>query len=528
MTSAPIDAETSASQAHALPISSTTRLIVIAVIVLGVVGRFVTTSDLWLDEALSVNIARLPIGDIADWLRHDGAPPLYYWLLNIWTSVFGTSDVAVRSLSGVFALAAMPVAFACGRRVGGQRAAWIAVVLVALNPFAIRFATETRMYSLEILLVFAIILAVRRAFERPQALRLVLVSLLTAALLYTHYWCMSFVAAGMVVIVLTWWRGQGDLRTAAVRIAGAIMVGALTYVAWLPALLYQREHTGTPWATRQFPTIPIGRSLLEFAGGDHAEGWAIVYVCVALLIVGVFGHATKHGSIELDLSAHSSATPEALLGVLALLFGASLAYLSNSGFQPRYSAIALPCFVLVLARGIQVFPNPAVRTGAIVLISAVGLAGLGRNITENRTQMGDIATSISLRAEPNDVVIYCPDQLGPATHRVLQRTEVGRSLREVAYPLFSNGRGDVGLVDWVDYTERLGSVTPDEAAKRATKLAGRQSIYVVEGSGYITHDALCPSFVAALANASKRTPQYVVAANAETFEHAGYYEFRAP
>ncbi len=47
-------------------------------VALGVVARFVATSPLWLDEALSVHIASLPMGDIPDALRHDGHPPLYY------------------------------------------------------------------------------------------------------------------------------------------------------------------------------------------------------------------------------------------------------------------------------------------------------------------------------------------------------------------------------------------------------------------------------------------------------------------
>src|SRR6266576_2758732 len=75
------------------------------VIVAGIVLRFATRSDLWLDEALSVNISRLPYGDIPEWLRHDGAPPLYYFMLHAWTDVFGTTDFAVRSLSGILSVA---------------------------------------------------------------------------------------------------------------------------------------------------------------------------------------------------------------------------------------------------------------------------------------------------------------------------------------------------------------------------------------------------------------------------------------
>src|SRR3954451_7105241 len=47
-------------------------------VVAGVVLRFWTTSHLWLDEALSVDIARLPIGDIPGALRPPpcgSAPP---------------------------------------------------------------------------------------------------------------------------------------------------------------------------------------------------------------------------------------------------------------------------------------------------------------------------------------------------------------------------------------------------------------------------------------------------------------------
>src|SRR6266542_2868421 len=68
----------------------------VLVIATGIVLRFATRSDLWLDEALSVNISRLPYGDIPEWLRHDGAPPLYYFMLHAWTDVFGTTVFAVR------------------------------------------------------------------------------------------------------------------------------------------------------------------------------------------------------------------------------------------------------------------------------------------------------------------------------------------------------------------------------------------------------------------------------------------------
>src|SRR5215204_6398680 len=83
--------------------------IVAGVLVVAIVFRFVTKSDLWLDEALTVNIANAPLSDLVDLLKRDGAPPLYYVLLHGWMAIFGTGDVAVRALSGVLGILALPL-----------------------------------------------------------------------------------------------------------------------------------------------------------------------------------------------------------------------------------------------------------------------------------------------------------------------------------------------------------------------------------------------------------------------------------
>ena len=72
-------------------------LIIVAASLVGIVARLFPASPLWLDEALSVNISEKPIGSIGDALRHDGHPPLYYYALHGWISIFGSSDFAVRS-----------------------------------------------------------------------------------------------------------------------------------------------------------------------------------------------------------------------------------------------------------------------------------------------------------------------------------------------------------------------------------------------------------------------------------------------
>ena len=133
----------------------------------GLYLRFWTRSGLWLDEALTVDIARLPLHEIPNALKHDGAPPLYYYLLHFWIALFGQSNDAVRSLSGVLAVLTLPVAWLCGKRLGGRAVAWTMLVLLASAPFAVYYATESRMYALVILLTGCGFLALQRASLRP-------------------------------------------------------------------------------------------------------------------------------------------------------------------------------------------------------------------------------------------------------------------------------------------------------------------------------------------------------------------------
>src|SRR4051794_23668457 len=102
----------------------------------------------WIDEGLSVGIASHSLTDIPGLLRQDGSPPLYYMLLHVWMSSFGSGEAATHTLSLLFALLAVPVALWAGWSLFGRRAGVVAAVLAAVNPVLSAYAQETRMYSL--------------------------------------------------------------------------------------------------------------------------------------------------------------------------------------------------------------------------------------------------------------------------------------------------------------------------------------------------------------------------------------------
>ncbi|MCU1355520.1 MAG: hypothetical protein JWM89_938 [Acidimicrobiales bacterium] len=464
-------------------------------VVVGVVLRFVATSDLWLDEALTVTIARLPLREIGPALRLDGHPPLYYVLLHGWTAAFGTSDLAVRSLSGIFAVAALPLMWAAGQRLGGRSTAALATFLLATSPFAVRYATEARMYSLVTLLALGLGLAVARALERATPRRLAEVALCTAALLLTHYWGLYLVAATVAVAVGLGWRRPAQ-RAAAVRVAIAVVLGSLAFVPWLPTFAWQARHTGTPWGRSVDPAKAVMDTVIDFGGGKWLGGRLLGPLLVLLVLLALFARAIDRYRLEVDLRTVAGARPEAAVAAATLLLGIAAAVAASSAFQPRYTAGILPFALLAAAVGIERLPHPRLQQATVVAVCLLGLAGAVRADIEPRTQAGTVAAAVRRGAEPGDVIAYCPDQLEPAVHRLL-----GGAAAEFTYPA-----GDPpGRIDWADYRGRIHRSDPLRFARQLEQRAAGHAIWLVTGTNYRGFGGDCAAIRRHLGEAGRRS-----------------------
>jgi len=511
----PPDGATSADQ------GKTARLLVIAavlVIAAGIVMRFVTLSELWLDEALSVNVARLPLGDIPDWLRHDGAPPLYYFMLHVWTDVFGTGNLAVRSLSGILSVVTLVPMWFAGRRVAGRSGAWIAVLILASSPFAIGFGSETRMYSLVMLLVTVGYLAVRRLLERPSLGRQAVVALVTGLLLYTHYWSFYLLAAVGGLLVWQAWRGADAERRHAARSAlVAIVAGAITFLPWVPTFLYQSKHTGTPWGDPIFMTASFAFALRDFAGGEHSEAYAFLVVLIMLTIVAVFGRAIDRYRIELDVRTRPGVRAEAGVWVVTLLLGGAAAFLTRGTFAGRYASVLYPLFVLVLVYGVSVFADRRVQAILLAIVAVFGLGSGLRVVLDDRTQARPVADAIRAQARPGDVVLYCPDQLGPSVSRLLG----GKRLVQLTFP--AGNRPE--LVDWVDYKERRSRVDTNTFSQGVLDRAGDSTIWYVVAVQYRGgNEGRCDAILRSL-SAARPGGRQLVPANDKYGEFFSLFEY---
>ena len=406
----------------------------------------------WIDEGLSVGIADRPLTDIPAALKLDGSPPLYYMLLHVWMNVFGTTEEATRYLSVVVTLLAVPVAFWAARPMFGERAAWMAAVLAATNPFLTRFAQEARMYALIALLALIACGAFGRAFtlgggireRRPWA---IVLAVTLALMLYTHNWALFFATACGVVWLFLVWRSKERrelLVTGAVAFGGALLL----YLPWVPTTLYQVAHTGAPWS--QAPSVVALLGSLGQMVGQFAQ--------IALILVAGAGFATLFARQGGRFSPAARAAACLLaIGVITVV----LAWLSSQlspAWANRYLAVGVAPLLLVAAAGLA----NAGRLGIAGLIVAAAL-GAGDTAPDDKSNVRDIADAIAPSLRAGDIVVSTqPEQVSVLAYYLPEG---------VRFATLTGAVKDTGVTDWRDGPERLGATSaparPQAAAGQA-------------------------------------------------------------
>jgi mannosyltransferase len=480
----------------------------VACAVAGVLMRWWPRSALWLDEAQSVSFAKLPLMSIPGALRQDGAPPAYYLALHAWMAVFGDASTAVRALSALLSTVTLVVVGVWVRRRWSSTAAALAVGTLAVSPFAIRYGAEARMYSLVMFEVAVGLVVVDRAWRRPTFGRLVPVVAVSTLLLYTHYWGLYLVAATAMSLYVVARRGHPTAR----NVARAVAAGFVLWLPWAPTFWYQSRHTGTPWAA----PASVSAGLQVFT--PNLGGPTLVIVLFGIWMVLAFAA----GALAPPSASGSPIGARAVAGVAAgtVALGVLGAMVSGSAVSTRYFAVAVPLVVLVAAVGLLRVPMPW-RAAAFLVVAAAGLVLGASDITAARTTATAVAKEIRARAVPGDVVIYCPDQLAPAVHRLLGSEAT--VLDEITFPPGSQP----ARVNWIDYGDRAARAQPLATVEAVSATHPSSSIWVVISTGYPPTQSACRGLLDAVITSGR--PVVRLRADDPTLvEHGALWWFGPP
>ncbi len=293
------------------------------------------TASLWGDEAWAATLAIKPIFEIIKIVAKDTSPPLYYLLLHTWMKIFGTSEIAIRSLSFLFFIGTAIVVYFIGKHLWDKKTGILASLLTLANPFLFAYAFEGRMYSLlaltSTLSIFFFLKGYRWGFI-----------LATTAALYTHHFSLF-----MVIFEAIWRLRESwgkNLKQFVKNFSDFLIIGAF-YLPWIYPLYYQTSLVGSGfWLGK--PTLNILKETIQkFLVGSGKEilrqvaYWSII----AILVLRKW---SKEGRKTIFLGGWFF-TPLILTYIASQFF--------QSIFFDRYLLIAIPALPLLIASGKRKF-----------------------------------------------------------------------------------------------------------------------------------------------------------------------------
>lgn len=184
--------------------------------------------------------------------------PLYFVLMRLWASQFGTTTAAMRSLSVVFSLLTLPaMGWACGTLFGSQARrgspiVWTATGLLAVSPFFVAYAQEARPYSLWLLLLLLLLGTLWRSLQGGRRLWWLAYGVTLTLTLYTSLLTL-FVLLGQGLAVMLF---HPKRRRAYLAATGAALLSLLPW-CWVVVTHWQVLQGNTVWMREPMPLWAI-------------------------------------------------------------------------------------------------------------------------------------------------------------------------------------------------------------------------------------------------------------------------------
>lgn len=292
-----------------------------------------------LDEAQSVWQTSRDLPGMILVIARDVHTPLYFVLLHFWEIAFGTSEVAIRSLSLIFFLMCIPAMFKLADLVYSRQAAYVAAILTSASPFLHWYGSEARMYSLLLFLSIASHYCFIRLWRHPS--RSTWLWYTAAALLgsLTHFF-FYFVLAAQAAFFLTHRRmfEEGALR----RFLESAAVVGLAGAGWFAYRAAVGLGTTAPILSRP-SSVDLSNIFSNFFIGFQGDLVNTIYLSLwpVLILVGFT-----------FLARRKWAGPETAYFAIASFLPIGLAFIVSVTVRPiflsRYLLVCLPTLYLIL------------------------------------------------------------------------------------------------------------------------------------------------------------------------------------
>jgi 4-amino-4-deoxy-L-arabinose transferase-like glycosyltransferase len=286
------------------------------------------------------------------WVDNDQYHVLYDSVARFWSSVFGTSELALRLPSVFGAMAACALLVVLARKFLDPWTALLSGLFLATSPFLVKWSQQARGYTLFLAVSLGATLLLLRALDRGTRGAWAVYGLgFSAAVVWHAVAGLLLVPAHLVLIA----QRRGRVLPHGGLAAVIICVVAVPWAATI-AMRSTGAGVGMNWLTAPTPTT-VAHAVLDISG---ASGLGLLLALVGLVVLAY----SRRADLAVWLGVWAFAP-----FVLALLPSAV-----RPIFLDRFLIVAAPAFALLAATALTGIGR---RLGALAAVAAVVATTIG-------------------------------------------------------------------------------------------------------------------------------------------------------
>jgi mannosyltransferase len=436
------------------------------------------SQSLWRDEVDAIRFAMEPLSHLLRIFIEPGQNgPLYYLLLRPWLTLSGQSGFALRLLSVVFGVLAVPLIDRLARRLLPSLpvVGLLAALLTATSPYLVWYGQEGKMYAA---VVFLVLLSMDRfltAVEQGGWQRWLIYVVVTSAVFYVHLLAALIIPVqGILFLLLKRQAPRADWRPWLVSMA-VLTLPYLPLLVWQVPLLLQPAATGFQFAPlhQMFFSLFVSYS---FGVVQRAVWWTAALFVGLLLAAGLMRRACGwHGVAWAGLLGWLLVPPAGLF----------LITLVRPLFTDRYLIFVTPAYLLLLALGIVVVASRSRLMAGLLLAALLLVNGWGVWLQARTPLKADFRAAtryVADRMAPGDLILFqIPYGRYSFDYYWQQRGRAGDERGgeyRVFLPWIAGGSG--APLRWAEGLYTNAGMDPDEAARRMAEItAGSPAVWLV-------------------------------------------------
>jgi mannosyltransferase len=320
---------------------------------------------------------------------------LYYLIVRLFPALW-ENESSLRAPSVVFAALTALTLYSLARGLFGVRIAVVAVLLLSVNFFFIRYAQEARAYALALLLVTLATWSLVHAVERPTWPRWLGFGVVSALAVYAHFFAVLVLVGHIVALLLHRSLVPWKKVAAAAGLSTALVLP-------LAAVLLSTNAGGRPLLP-QTPITVLPRELAGVVPTRFGVLQAAIFAVCGVGVVAVYIRQRRQSGDPMlrwryTLLVCWVAIPIALGALVSLIWPV---------FVTRYFIVCLPALMLLIAVGLTVI-RPAAQVALLLVVLGIGAQGLSIYYAQDHKEgenWRDLVLHVDQKAQDGDRVLF--------------------------------------------------------------------------------------------------------------------------